>query len=216
MGLSGGVDSSVVAALAKKALGRKRLLALILPCHSQKPDLEDAKLVAKKLGIRTETVDLSRIYDNLIKILPEAGKIAYANLKPRLRMLTLYYFGNKLNYLVCGTGNKSEIMVGYTTKHGDGAADILPIGDLLKTQVKELARRLGIPKHIINKVPSAGLWPGQTDEGELGITYEQLDDILSKFKKRQKQVQSIYLVNRVKSRIKISEHKRQLPRICKI
>lgn len=113
MGLSGGIDSSVVAYLAKEAVGKDRLLALILPCHSQSQDLEDAKLVAKKLKIRTETLDLSNIYDELIKILPEANNIAKANLKPRLRMLTLYYFANKLNYLVCGTGNKSELMVGY-------------------------------------------------------------------------------------------------------
>lgn len=113
LGLSGGVDSSVVACLCKEALGKGKILGLFLPCHSLGRDLEDAKLVAKKLRIKTKTVDLSKIYDNLIKILPKAGRLAYGNLKPRLRMLVLYYFANKLNYLVCGTGNKSELMAGY-------------------------------------------------------------------------------------------------------
>jgi len=124
MGLSGGVDSSVVAALAKEAVGKSRILALVLPCHSQVQDLADAKLLASKLGIKTKTVDLYGTFDQLIKILPEAGSMAKANIKPRLRMLVLYYFANKLNYLVCGTGNKSELMLGYFTKHGDGATDI--------------------------------------------------------------------------------------------
>ena len=213
LGLSGGVDSSVVAALVKEAVGRNRVLALILPCYSQRQDLEDARLVAKKLRLKTKTVDLSRIYDNLIKILPKAGNLAKANLKPRLRMLTLYYFANKLNYLVCGTGNKSEIMVGYFTKHGDGATDILPIGGLLKRQVRELAQELGIPKHIITKPPTAGLWPGQTDEGEMGITYPELDDILDRIEKKKRQILSQDKVKKVKEMIKRSEHKRQGPKI---
>jgi len=216
MGLSGGVDSSVVAALAKEAAGKNRLLALILPIHSQAQDLKDASLVAKKLGIKTKTIDLSKSYDNLIRILPAAGSLAKANLKPRLRMLTLYYFANKLNYLVCGTGNKSELMVGYFTKHGDGATDILPIADLLKRQVRKLARELGIPEQIITKPPTAGLWPGQTDEGEMGITYPELDDILERLEKNKKQVLPKIKVNKVKQMIKGSEHKRQGPKICYI
>ncbi len=214
MGLSGGVDSAVVAALVRQAVGKKRLLVLILPCHSQKQDLEDAGLVAKKLGIRTKTVGLSKVYDNLIKILPKANKLAQANLKPRLRMLTLYYFANKLNYLVCGTGNKSELLCGYFTKHGDGATDILPIGDLLKKEVKTLAKELGIPTHIINKPPTAGLWLGQTDEGEMGLTYNELDDILERMGNRKKQILSKEKVNKVKEMIRHSEHKRQGPKIC--
>ena len=216
MGLSGGVDSSVVAALAKEAAGKNRLLALILPIHSQAQDLKDASLVAKKLGIKTKTIDLSKSYDNLIRILPAAGSLAKANLKPRLRMLTLYYFANKLNYLMCGTGNKSELMVGYFTKHGDGATDILPIADLLKRQVRKLARELGIPEQIITKPPTAGLWPGQTDEGEMGITYPELDDILERLEKNKKQVLPKIKVNKVKQMIKGSEHKRQGPKICYI
>jgi len=216
LGLSGGIDSALVAVLAKEAAGKKRVLALILPCQSQKEDLKDARLVAKTLGIKTEQIGLSKIYNDLIKILPKANNLALANLKPRLRMAVLYYFANKLNYLVCGTGNKSEIMVGYFTKHGDGATDILPIGDLTKTQVRALAKELGIPQRIISRPPTAGLWPGQTDEGEMGITYPELDDILERLKNKKRQVASMAKVNKVKEMIKRSEHKRQGPKICYI
>jgi len=216
MGLSGGIDSSVVACLAKEAVGKDKLLALILPCHSQKEDLRDAKLVAKKLGIKTKFVDLSRTYDNLTKILPKTGRLTLANLKPRLRMLVLYYFANKLNYLVCGTGNKSELLCGYFTKHSDGATDILPIGDLLKKEVRKLAKVLRIPEHIITKPPSAGLWSGQTDEGEMGITYFELDNILERIENKRKQILSKNKVNKVKEMINKSEHKRQGPKVCYI
>ena len=214
MGLSGGVDSSCVAALAKAAVGRKNLLALILPCHSQLEDLEDANMVAGKLNIKTKTIDLAKIYDDLRKLLPKVNRLTQANLKPRLRMAILYYFANNLNYLVCGTGNKSELMVGYFTKHGDGATDILPLGDLLKRDVRRLAEELKIPPYIINKIPTAGLWPGQTDEGEMGMTYPQLDDILERIEEKRKQVLSTNKVNKVKRMIKGSEHKRRGPKIC--
>ncbi len=215
LGLSGGVDSSVVAALAKEAIGRKRVLALLLPIYSHKGDLRDAKAMVKKLGIQSKIIDLSKAYDNLVKILPAADSIAKANLKPRLRMSILYYFANSLNYLVCGTGNKSELMTGYFTKHGDGATDILPIGDLLKREVRALATELRIPQRIIVKPPTAGLWPGQTDEGEIGITYPELDDILERWEKKSRQVASSKKVNKVKQMIKNSEHKRQGPTIYK-
>ncbi len=214
LGLSGGVDSAVVAALVKEAMGKNKVLALNLPCHSQKQDLADAQLVVRKLGIKTKTMDLSKIYDSLRKVLPAAGKIAQANLKPRLRMLVLYYFANKLNYLVCGTGNKSELMAGYFTKHGDGATDILPIGGLLKRQVRELAKELEVPNRIIIKAPTAGLWSGQTDEGEMGLTYPELDDVLKRIENRRKQILSKDKINKVKEMIKRSEHKRQGPKIC--
>lgn len=216
MGLSGGIDSCLVAALAKGAVGKKRLLALILPCNSQKSDLEDARFCARHLGIQTKTIDLSAIYDKLIQVLPPAGALAQANLKPRLRMAVLYYFANKLNYLVCGTGNKSELMAGYFTKHGDGAADILPIGDLLKREVRALAGILDIPQRIINKPPTAGLWPGQTDEGEMGLSYAELDNILECREDKRKQVLSKEKVEKVNRMIKNSEHKRQGPKICYI
>jgi len=133
------------------ALGKEKVLALILPCESQKKDIEDAKNLVKRFDIRTKLVDLTKIYHQLIKILPKANRITYANLKARLRMIVLYYFANKFNYLVCGTSNKSELMTGYFTKFGDGASDILPIGSLLKTEVRKLAEELNIPDLLLKK-----------------------------------------------------------------
>jgi len=216
LGLSGGLDSSVVAALSKLAVGKNRVLALILPCRSPREDLKDAQLVARKLRIKTKAIDLSHLYDHLREILPAANKLTQANLKPRLRMLTLYYFANKLNYLVAGTGNKSEIQLGYFTKHGDGATDILPIGDLLKREVKKLAQELRIPEHIIAKPPTAGLWPGQTDEAEMGLTYAELDDILERRENKRKQIAPLNKLNKVTGMIKGSRHKRGGPKICYI
>jgi NAD+ synthase len=216
LGLSGGVDSSVVAALSVSAVGKNRVLGLLMPCHSQGQDRQDAVLVAKILGIRSKTIDLSGIYDTFIRALPRGNSLARANLKPRLRMSALYYFANTLNYLVCGTGNKSELMVGYFTKHGDGATDILPIAGLLKKEVRKLACELGIPSHIITKPPTAGLWSGQTDEGEMGLTYRELDDILERIEKKKPQAQAQAKVNKVKKMINLSEHKRQGPKICYI
>lgn len=215
LGLSGGVDSCVTAILSKKAVGNN-LLSLILPCRSTKEDLEDAKSIAKKFKLKTKIIDLTKIYNELLEILPKADRLTYGNLMPRLRMLILYYFANKLNYLVCGTTNKSEMSIGYYTKFGDGATDILPLGDLLKSEVKKLAKDLGIPERIINKTPSAGLWPGQTDESEMGITYSELDDILERIENKKRQILSKEKVSKVKEMIKNSKHKRQLPEICYI
>ncbi|MBU0548855.1 MAG: NAD(+) synthase [Candidatus Omnitrophica bacterium] len=213
LGLSGGLDSAVSAALCAQALSKNKVLGLILLCSSQKEDLRDACLVAGKLKIRSKTVDLTGLYAKCLKILPRGSRLSCGNLKARLRMAVLYYFANSLDCLVCGTSNKSERLTGYFTKYGDGAADILPLGNLLKTQVKELARSLNLPAKIINKAPTAGLWPGQTDEEELGITYSQLDNILSG---RSSKIKSPSLIKKVRSRIQASEHKRQLPKIFKI
>ena len=207
VGLSGGIDSAVVAALAKRSLHDK-VLGLILPCHSEKEDREDANLVASHLQLETITFDLSPIYDSLITILPHADKKITANLKPRLRMVILYYFANLKNYLVAGTGNKSEISIGYFTKYGDGGVDILPLGDLLKSQVREIAKQLALPESITNKPPTAALWPGQTDEGELNITYEQLDQALLEIASNQGKRTPTEIRSRVEGLMKISEHKR--------
>ena len=207
IGLSGGMDSSVVAALAKRSL-RDKVLGLILPCHSQKEDMEDANLVASLLQLETLILDLSPIYDSLIAILPPAEKKIAANLKPRLRMTTLYYFANMKNYLVAGTGNKSEISVRYFTKYGDGGTDILPLGDLFKNQVIEIAKKLALPETIINKPPSAGLWPGQTDEGELKITYDQLDRAILDITSNCGKATPSDIRSRVEELIERSEHKR--------
>ena len=214
LGLSGGVDSALVAALSKKAVGRN-LLCLIMPCNSFKEDIKDAKLIAKKFKINTKQVNLEPVYKTLTKLLPKANKKTLGNLKARLRMMVLYYYANKLNYLVAGTANKSELMVGYFTKYGDGAADILPIADILKTEVKELAANLGIPKDIIRKIPSAGLWSGQTDEAELGISYPELDNILSNIGNKRKQKLD-FKIRKVKDLIYKSMHKRQEPKIFRV
>ena len=216
LGLSGGIDSAVVCALSKEAVGQENVLGLFMPCHSHSQDIKDAKIVAGKLGITTKTVELSVVYDSFLKVLPKVAHLAAANLRPRLRMCALYYFANKFNYLVCGTGNKSELMAGYFTKYGDGGVDILPIAALLKKDVRSLAKELGIPARIITKAPTAGLWPGQTDEGEMGITYNELDDILYRLEHKQKQRAGKEKVARVKRMIARSKHKRNMPEICNI
>ncbi|HTY45733.1 MAG TPA: NAD(+) synthase [Patescibacteria group bacterium] len=213
IGLSGGLDSCVVAALARQALGRKKVLALVLPCHSQKQDSQDARLASQKLGIWVKTIDLSDIYDKLVRVLPPANQRARTNLKPRLRMLVLYYFANKLNYLVCGTSNKSELLTGYFTKYGDGAADILPIAGLLKRQVRQLAVEIGIPRRIIAKAPTAGLKPGQTDEADMGISYLELDEILGRLAYKKGQAAPKTAVAKVIRMHTGSQHKRQMPRM---
>ena len=206
-GLSGGVDSAVVALLSKLALG-DNVLGLILPCESSPEDIDCALEFAKKFKIRTEEIALDGIFDEFIKIHPEANRMAKANLKPRLRMVTLYYFANSLDYLVAGTGNKSELAVGYYTKYGDGGVDILPLGGLLKTEVKDLAKELGIPDEIICKAPSAGLWEGQTDEGEMGITYEELDKTIVAIEKNNTRSIDKEALSKVKKMIANSAHKR--------
>jgi NAD+ synthase len=220
LGMSGGLDSSVTAVLCKKAFP-DTTLGLIMPCFSAKEDVEHAKMVASKFGIEAKVIDISDLFKSFLKTLEgqeydEGGKgevdLAVANLKPRLRMICLYYFANKLNYLVVGTGNKSEIAIGYFTKYGDGAADILPLGDLLKTEERKLAEELDIPRKIIEKVPTAGLWEGQTDEGEIGMSYEDLDKIIAALERGN--VESIRsldpeLLERVKRMMEKSRHKRE-------
>ncbi len=216
VGLSGGVDSAVVAALCKKAFP-KTTLGILMPCHSHKDDLKYAVEFAKAFRIETELMDLTLLFESAyvsyegITFKDKYRDLASANLKPRLRMMTLYYFANKRNYMVVGTGNKSEIMMGYFTKHGDGGVDLLPLGNLLKGEVIELAKELKIPESIIGRPPSAGLWPGQTDEGEMGITYNELDRILLG---KTDGIPS-KKVRMVQDRMKSSKHKRCGPPIFK-
>jgi NAD+ synthase len=180
--VSGGVDSATVAALCLRAFPGATL-GVLLPCHSHPRDRADAEGLCAALGLPSATVVLDAVYDALVAALrasPEFADhpIALANLKPRLRMTALYYFANRLNRLVVGTGNRSEAHVGYFTKYGDGAVDVLPLGSLVKEQVRALAAHLGVPADIVARTPSAGLWPGQTDEDELGLTYAVLDRYL--------------------------------------
>ena len=183
IGLSGGLDSSTTAFLAVRALGPERVIGLIMPEEEvYDPEaIRHARMVAEHLGIRTEVVDITPILKAIYGALPAydpEDHMARANLKPRVRMLCLYYYANRYGMLVCGTTDKSEAMVGYYTKWGDGAADIEPIMDLYKTQVRQLARHLGVPEEIVGKPPTPALLPGQTAEGELGLKYEVLDLIL--------------------------------------
>lgn len=183
LGMSGGIDSSVAAVLCKMAFPGSTL-GLVIPCHSIEEDASHARLVAGKFDIPVETVDISKTYDCLLGSLPGDGHpgrtLAEANLKPRLRMVTLYFYANRLSYLVVGSSNRDELGIGYFTKYGDGGVDVMPLGNLLKSQVRDLARHLGIPQVIIDKPPSAGLWAGQTDEQEMGLTYSQLDAYFGK------------------------------------
>jgi len=211
-GLSGGIDSAVVAALSIKVFP-KNTLAIIMPCHNLETDTNDAIDLINKFNISYKIIDLSKVYDSFIYLLNDkekekerSFKLAEANVKPRLRMITLYYFANNLNYLVVGTGNKSELTIGYYTKYGDGGVDILPLGNLLKSQVKELAEYLGIPKKIINKLPSAGLWEGQTDEEEIGVSYDQLDKYLKTGK-----IDNKIIEKKIQDKITQSAHKRTTP-----
>ncbi|MDH5661964.1 MAG: NAD(+) synthase [Elusimicrobiota bacterium] len=207
VGLSGGIDSSCVAVLSKKALG-SNVLGLILPCNSNPRDEELALKVARKFGIETRKIPLNNIFNGLVSMYPEGSDIAKANLKPRLRMAILYYFANTLDYLVAGTGNKSELCVGYFTKYGDGGVDILPLGGLLKTEVRKLAKYLGVPDEIIERQPTAGLWVSQTDEAEMGITYDELDKVLAIIEKKRKGALDKVCLLKVKRMIKNSKHKR--------
>ena len=210
LGMSGGVDSSVAAVLCQRAFPQS-MLGVLMPCHSIQEDEEHALAVAKKFSIPTKTVVLDSVFDTALKVLPDdaadpdASRLARANLKVRLRMLTLYYFANQLKYMVVGSSNRSELAVGYFTKHGDSGVDILPLGNLVKAQVRELASFLGIPQEIIDKPPSAGLWSGQTDEADLGFSYDELDRYLLTGEV------SDEIRKKIESMITAGDHKRQPP-----
>ena len=177
VGLSGGVDSAVVGALCVKALGKGKVLALLMPSnHTPKQDLDDATRLAESWGVRTEKVPISGIADTLtdsVKI--DGTKIARANVEARVRMTVLYYHANTLGYLVAGTGDRSENLLGYFTKAGDGGVDFLPIAHLYKTQVRELGAHLGLPKGVVEKPASPQLWPGQKASDEIPADYDRLD-----------------------------------------
>lgn len=207
-GLSGGLDSAVVAVLCKKVFAAN-CLALIMPCHSVPEDKEDALALSEKFEIPAQVVVLDEVFDHFIKALDaekhKANDLAKANIKPRLRMAALYYYAAVLHYRVIGTGNKSEITIGYFTKYGDSGVDLEPLGDLLKEEVYELAHYLDIPEQIIRKQPSGGLWKGQTDEGEMGFTYAQLDHFLKG------ETLEPTLAEKIKSMEHKNLHKRKMP-----
>ena len=200
LGLSGGIDSSVLAALARESLGKDGVLGVIMPCHSINQDEEDARLLAEAVDVNFLRVDLSNTFDVLCEgiinssvksdmkacedlscegVKSELSSLVKSNMKARLRMVTLYAIAQSRNLLVCGTSNKSEYETGYFTKFGDSGVDLMPLASFLKREIREMAKLLNVPERIITKAPSAGLYYGQTDEGDMGFTYETLDEYLS-------------------------------------
>jgi NAD+ synthase len=221
IGLSGGIDSSLTAYLSVEALGADKVLGLLLPEKgiSSEQDIDDAMEVAKLLGIEHKTIDISKVLNSYSSTIPDFDKnnlLACGNLKARTRMCILYYHANLMRRMVVGTGNKTELLLGYFTKYGDGGVDIEPIGGLYKTEVRALSRHMGVPKRIIDKTPTAGLWPGQTDEGELGVTYEIADKILAKLvdeKKDNLEVKKKFPASQVERLVALmdaNKHKRQV------
>ncbi|KCZ70374.1 NAD+ synthetase [Candidatus Methanoperedens nitroreducens] len=222
IGLSGGIDSTLTAYLTVEALGQDKVLGLLLPERgvTQEQDIDDAIEITRILGIEHKIIEISPVLRSYSAVLPDFDDTklsANGNLKARTRMCILYYYANIMNRMVVGTGNKTELLLGYFTKYGDGGVDIEPIGGLYKTRVRELARHMGVPSRIIDKIPTAGLWPGQTDEGELGVSYEAADKILSMLvdEKREifevKKVFSPVHVDRLVALMRASEHKRMPP-----
>jgi NAD+ synthase len=222
LGLSGGVDSSTVAALSALAIGGDRVVGLMLPEKETRniPDIKHAELVAKKFTIKTETIDITHTLESFYESTPiysPADRLSKGNVKARTRMIYIYYYANRLKMLVVGSSDKSETMTGYFTKWGDVAADISPIMDLYKTQVRKLAEHLGLPKAIVAKPASPTLWPNQRAEDELGMKYEQLDLILyglEHFMKPEEISAELHLkqqaVDRIKRRWLSAEHKRRM------
>jgi len=223
LGVSGGLDSCTTAALASMSLGGRKVLGIAMPEEEtyNDADIQHAKLVAQKFGFDLEVIDISSTLRACFQSLPiydTTDKVSKGNVKARMRMIYLYYYANKLNRLVCGSSDKSETMMGYFTKWGDAAADISPIMDLYKTQVRQLALHIGVPAEIVAKPPSPRLWPGQLAEEELGVKYETLDLILfglEHFTAPEEIAEQLKLpvkiVNDIKRRWLATEHKRRLP-----
>ena len=224
LGLSGGIDSSVALYLATKALGNNKILGLILPDKkvSQQSDIDDAIELSQKVGINYHIIDITEIKQKYLDILP-LEKISIGNLTARIRMNFIYYYANIENKLVLGTSDKSELMIGYFTKFGDGAADILPLGDIYKTEVRELAKYLNLPKKILLKKSSPSLWKDQTAEEEIGMEYEKIDTILKNFAENISENTNKYLLKEgigkndilfIKHLLSKNKHKITLPKIC--
>ncbi len=228
VGVSGGVDSCTTAALSSLALSGHKVLGFMLPEEEtyDAKDIRHAKIVAEKFGFSLETIDISSALKACLKSLPiyeETDKVSKGNLKARIRMVFLYYYANRLNRIVCGSSDKSETMIGYFTKWGDAAADISPLMDLYKTQVRQLAQHIGIPQEIANKPSTPRLWPGHLAEKELGIKYETLDLILyglEHFMTPTEIAEQLTLpvkrVEEIKGRWLAAEHKRRAPLTTKL
>lgn len=223
VGLSGGIDSTVTAFLVTEAIGKENVFGVVMPSTTTPTeDKIHGTDLAKRLGIDYKELAIDKILNEFLSLTDtseEANNLAIGNLKARIRMAIVYYFANIKNYIVGGTGNKSEILIGYFTKYGDGASDMEPIGDLYKTEIRELARYIGIPEEIISKPPRAGLWNNQTDEEEIGMPYEILDRILYSYIDLNKTSQEIASeidvpleeVERIIQKVKNNSHKTKIP-----
>jgi len=221
IGMSGGIDSTLVAYLANKAAPGK-IIGIHMPeIESSNDDEKDSREFAEKIGIDFRVFNIEKFISPFREIYNDRKILG--NIKARIRMVVLYSIANKENALVIGASNKSELLTGYFTKYGDGASDLMPIGDLYKTQVKLLARKVGLPEKVINKVPTAGLWPGQRDEDELGIDYFTLDKVLYGIELLMDDLRiseetgvNLETVNRIRKMVEISRHKRVLIYIPKV
>ena len=222
--LSGGLDSAVSCVLACEALGPENVLAIRLPYKTSSPEsLEHAQLLIDQLKVNSITFPITDMVDPLIDRFPGMSKTRRGNIMARARMIVAYDQSEEFHGLVVGTGNKTEILLGYTTLYGDSACALNPLGDLFKTQVRQLASELGIPREILEKPPSADLWQGQTDEGELGFTYEQVDQLLYLLVDQRYQISDCIqegfeeeFILKVVNRVKHFQFKRSLPPIAKI
>jgi NAD+ synthase len=224
LGLSGGLDSALSCYLAAKALGADNVLAIRMPYRSSSPDsLDDAQRVIDATGVQSLTIPITEMVDPLIASFPEMDTMRKGNIMARMRMVVLFDQSAAFKGLVVGTGNKTEILLGYTTIYGDSACAINPLGDLYKTQVRQLSRDLDVPASVIEKPPSADLWKGQTDEGELGFTYEEVDRLLfllvdERFSPEEC-VEAGFakeFVDEVVKKIQRNHFKRVMPPICKL
>ena len=224
LGLSGGIDSALVAYLLRDALGKENVLAIMMPYKSSNPDsLNHAKLVVEDLGINSKTIEITDMIDAYFKNEKEATSLRMGNKMARERMSILFDYSSKENALVIGTSNKTEIYLGYSTQFGDSACALNPIGDLYKTNIWDLSRYLKIPNELIEKKPSADLWEGQTDEQEMGLTYKEADQVLYRMLEENKKVEEVLaegfnkdLVDNIVRRMNRSEYKRRMPLIAKI
>ena len=224
LGLSGGIDSALVAYLLRDALGKENVLAIMMPYKSSNPDsLNHAKLVVEDLGINSKTIEITEMIDAYFKNEKEATSLRMGNKMARERMSILFDYSSKENALVVGTSNKTEIYLGYSTQFGDSACALNPIGDLYKTNIWDLSRYLKIPNELIEKKPSADLWEGQTDEQEMGLTYKEADQVLYRMLEENKKVEEVLaegfnkdLVDNILRRMNRSEYKRRMPLIAKI
>ncbi|PHI14220.1 NAD+ synthase [Fusobacterium polymorphum] len=224
LGLSGGIDSALVAYLLGDALGKENVLAIMMPYKSSNPDsLNHAKLVVEDLGINSKTIEITDMIDAYFKNEKEATSLRMGNKMARERMSILFDYSSKENALVVGTSNKTEIYLGYSTQFGDAACALNPVGDLYKTNIWDLSRYLKIPNELIEKKPSADLWEGQTDEQEMGLTYKEADQVMYRLLEENKTAAEVLaegfdkgLVDNIIRRMNRSEYKRRMPLIAKI